>query len=125
MTPAHLRTLAQVLGILLPWRTIGRLMDDPFEAHAVAAKLQTACRTASVEEREAVIIAESLASYVLGWRGRYGTLAVWTGKGTAILHLAMGGQGDDDVQRVPVGGELTDEAIAQLLRWALLIEMNS
>ena len=30
-----LRILARVLGVLLPWRTIGCLMDDPFEAHAV------------------------------------------------------------------------------------------
>lgn len=46
MTPAALRALARVPGALLPWRTIGRLMDDPCEAHAVAEKLETAGITA-------------------------------------------------------------------------------
>ena len=75
MTPAARRALARVLGALLPWRTIGRLMDDPCKAHAAAARRETACMTAGVEEREAVMRAESLAGYVLGWGGRYAT---WT-----------------------------------------------
>ena len=45
-------------------------------------------------QREAISRAESLAGYVLGWGGRYGNLDEWTGKGTAIFTLAMGGQGD-------------------------------
>jgi hypothetical protein len=61
MTPAAPRALARVLGALLPWRTIGRLMDDPCTAHAAAARRDTACMTAGVEEREAVMGAESLA----------------------------------------------------------------
>lgn len=32
MTPAARRALARVLGALLPWRLIGRFMDDQFEA---------------------------------------------------------------------------------------------
>lgn len=124
MTPTDLHALARVLGALLPWRTIGRLMDDPWEAHAVAEKLETACLTAGVEAREAVIIADSLSGYVLGWGSRYGNLDEWTGKGSAILNLAMGGQGDADVQLVPYGVELTDEAIAQLLSWVLLEELD-
>lgn len=61
MTPAARRALARVLGALLPWCTIGRLMDDPCKAHAAAARRETACMTAGVEEREAVMGAESLA----------------------------------------------------------------
>ena len=124
MTSAELRTLARVLGTLLPRRTLGRLMDDPFEAHAVAKKLETACITAGVEEPDAVIIADALAGYVLGWRGRYGNLDAWTGKGSAILNLACGGQGDAVVLLVPHGVELTDEAIAELLSWALLEDLE-
>ena len=118
------RTLARVLGALLPWRTIGRLMDNPFEAHAVAERLETTCITASVEERDAVMIADALAGYVLGWGGRYGNLDEWTGKGTAILNLASGGQGGDVVLLVPYGVTLTDEAIAELLSWALLKDLE-
>lgn len=36
MTPAARRALARVLGALRPWRTSGRLMDDPCKAHAAA-----------------------------------------------------------------------------------------
>ncbi len=106
------------------WRTIGGLMADPFEAHAVAEKLETACLTGGVDEREAVIMADSLSGYVLGWGGHDGNLDEWTGKGTAILNLAMGGQGDDAVQLVPYGVELTDEAIAPLLSWALQVALE-
>ena len=70
MTPADLRALARVLGALLPHRTMGQRADDPREANAVAERLETAGRTAGVEEREAVMSAESLAGYLLGWGGR-------------------------------------------------------
>ena len=109
MTSTDIRTLARVLGAFLPWRSIGRLMDDPCEAHAVAEKLETACITAGVEERDAVIITDSLAGYLLGWGGRYGNLDEWTGKGAAVLNLAMGGQGNDMVQLVPHGVEQLSE----------------
>ena len=101
MTPADLRVLARVLGALLPHRTMGQYADDPREANAVAERLETAGRTAGVEEREAVMSADSITSYVLGWGSRYGNLDEWTGKGTAILNLACGGQGDDMVQLYP------------------------
>ena len=38
--------------------------------------------------------------------------------------LAMVGRGDDTVQLVPHGVELTDEAIAELLSWALLEDLD-
>ena len=51
--------------------------------------------------------ADSITSDVLGWGSRYGNRDAWTGKGTAILNLAWGGQGDDMVQLVPYGVELS------------------
>ena len=123
-TPADVRALARVLGALLPWRTLGRVMDDPHEAYAVADTLETACLTAGVGAVEAVIIADSLAGYVLGWAGRYGTLDDWTDKGSAVLNLAMGGTGDEGMMAVPEGEELTDAAIVQLIAWALLIDLS-
>ena len=120
MTPADLRVLARVLGALMPHCTMGQRADAPRAANLVAERLETAGLTAGVEEREAVMSAESLAEDLLGWGGRYGHLDEWTGKGTAILNLACGGQGDDAVQLVPHGAERTAAAIAQLLSWALL-----
>ena len=48
------------------------------------------------------------------------TVHTWIGKGTAILQLARGGQGDDVLLLVPYGVMLTDEAIAHLLSWVWL-----
>ena len=50
-----------------PWASAPTI---PGEANAVAERLATACFTAGVEEREAVLSAESLAGYLLGWGGR-------------------------------------------------------
>jgi hypothetical protein len=82
-------------------------------------------RVAGVGAVEAVIIADSLADYVLGFGGRYGYLDDWTRKGSAVLNLAMGGTGDDVLMAVPAGEELTAAAIAQRLSWALLIDLDA
>src|SRR2546423_6280375 len=120
MTLTDLRALARVLGALLPQRTRGPLAEDPHAAQALAARLETACQTAGLAPPDAVRIADSLTSYLLGWGGRDDTLNPWIGKGTVILRLARGGQEDDVVLLVPHGMALTDEAIAQWLSWALL-----
>ena len=124
MTPADLRALARVRGALLPHRTMAQCADAPRAANAVAERLETAGLTAGVEERAAVMMADSLAGSLRGWGGRYGNRDEWTGKRTAILNLACGGQGEDEGQLVPHGAELTDAAMAQLLSWALLVELE-
>ena len=124
MTPTALRALARVLGALLPQRTSGQLADAPHEAQAVAARLETACLTAGIVQRGAMRIADSLTSYLLRQGGRDDPLNPWIGKGTVLLHLARGGQGDEVVLLVPYGVTLTNEAIAQLLSWALLEDVE-
>jgi len=124
MTPTNLRVLARVLGALLPQRTSGQLAEAPHEAQALAARLETACLTAGLAPRDAVRIADSLTRYLLSRGGRDDTLHPWIGKGTVLLQLARGGQGDEVVLLVPYGVTLTDEAIAQLLSWALLEELE-
>jgi len=124
MTPTALRALARVLGALLPQRTSGQLADAPHEAQTLAARLETACLTAGIVKRDAVLIADSLTSYLLSRGERDDTLNPWIGKGTVLLHLARGGQGDEVVLLVPYGVTLTDEAIAQLLSWALLEDVE-
>jgi hypothetical protein len=124
MTLTDLRALARGLGALLPQRTRGPLAEDPHAAQALAARLETACLTAGIVPRDAVLIADSLTSYLLSRGERYDTLHPWIGKGTVLLHLARGGQGDEVVLLVPYGVTLTDEAIAQLLSWALLEDLE-
>jgi len=60
MTHTDLRTLACVVGTLLPQPTCGYLADAPHEAQALAARLETACRTPAPQD--AVRIADSLTS---------------------------------------------------------------
>jgi hypothetical protein len=124
MTPTDLRGLARVLGALLPQRTSGQLAEDPHEAQALAARLETACLSAGLTPRDAGRIADSLTSYLLSQGERDDTLNPWIGKGTVLLQLARGGKGDEVVLLVPYGVTLTDEAIAQLLSWALLEELE-
>ena len=124
MTPTDLRGLARVLGALLPQRTSGQLAEDPHAAQALAARLETACRTAGLAPRDAGRIAASLTSYLLSRGGCDDTRNPWIGKGTVLLQLARGGQGDEVVLLVPYGVTLTDEAIAQLLSWALLEDLE-
>ena len=124
MTPTDLRALARVLGALLPQRTRGQLADAPHKARALADRLETACLTAGLAPRDAVQIADSITSYLLGGDGCYDTRNAWIGNGTVILQLVCGAHGDDVVLLVPHGMMLTDEAIAQLLSWALLEELE-
>jgi len=123
-TPVDIRTLARRLGALLPHRTLRALADAPQEAAALAERLQTACRTAGVEERDATRIADSISSSLLGGERRAGQAEAWMAKGTALLTVAGGGHGDAVVLLVPYGVALTDEALAELLSWALLEDLE-
>ena len=124
MTPPELRALARTLGTLLPWRTIGHVLDKPSDAHTIADRLEEACRAAGLAVETYVLIADALVRYLYGGESRYESLDAYVGKGAAILHLAMGGQGDAERRAMPAGGELTDEAIAHLLSWALMEELD-
>jgi hypothetical protein len=124
MTPTELRALARTLGTLLPWRTIGHVLDKPTDAHTIADRLEEACRAADIAVETSVIIADALVRYLYEGESRYESLEAYVGKGAAILNLAMGGQGDDERMAVPAGVELTDEAIAHLLSWALMEELD-
>jgi hypothetical protein len=124
MTPTKLRALARTLGTLLPWRTIGHVLDKPTEAHTIADRLEEACRAADIAVETSVIIADALVRYLYGGESRYESLEAYVGKGAAILNLAMGGPGDAERMAVPAGVELTDEAIAHLLSWALMEELD-
>jgi hypothetical protein len=124
MTPTELRALARILGTLLPWRTIGHVLNKPTDAHTLADRLEEACRAADIAVETSVIIADALVRYLYEGESRYESLEAYVGKGAAILNLAMGGQGDAERMAVPAGVELTDEAIAHLLSWALMEELD-
>ena len=124
MTPTELRALARTLGTLLPWRTIGHGLDKPTDAHTLADRLEEACRAADIAVETSVIIADALVRYLYEGESRYESLEAYVGKGAAMLNLAMGGQGDAERMAVPAGVELTDEAIAHLLSWVLMEELD-
>jgi hypothetical protein len=67
-----------------------------------------------------VRIANSITRYLLGGDRGDDTPNAWIGKGTAILQLEGGAPGEEMVLLVPHGLALTDEALTQLLHWALL-----
>ena len=48
MTLIDIRIMARVLGALLPWRTIGHLLDDPCEAHAMRGEALDATKAVRV-----------------------------------------------------------------------------
>jgi hypothetical protein len=100
-------------------------MANPADAHTLAARLEEVCRAAHIAVETRVIIADALVRYLYGGEGRYESLEAYVGKGTAILNLAMGGQGDDQHMAMPEGVTLTDEAIAHLLSWALMEELDA
>jgi hypothetical protein len=120
MPPTDLHALARVLGALLPQRTRGPLIHAPHTARALADRLATACLSAGLATRDAVRIADSITRYLLGGDRGYDTRNAWIGKGTAILQLEGGAPGEEVVLLVPHGLALTDEALTQLLTWALL-----
>jgi hypothetical protein len=124
MTPTDLRVLARILGALLPQRTSGLLAEDAHEAQALTHRLETACVTAGLAPRDAGRIADSLTNYLLSRSGHSDHCHPWLGQGTVLLQLARGGKGDEVVLLVPYGVVLTDEAITQLLTWALLEELE-
>ena len=120
MPPTDLHALARVLGALLPQRTRGPLLHAPHTARALADRLATACLRAGLASQDAVRIANSITRYLLGGDRGDDTPNAWIGKGTAILQLECGVPGEEVVLLVPHGLALTDEAITQLLSWALL-----
>ena len=118
--PEDLRALARTLGALLPYRTVRALAEAPQEAAALAEQLKTACRTAGLAERVAARIADSISGYLRGGEQHAGPAEAWMVHGTALLTVAGGGDGDAVVLLVPYGVALSDEALAELLCWALL-----
>jgi hypothetical protein len=100
------------------------LADAPQEAAALAERLKTVCRTAGLAERAAARIADSISGYLLGGERRAGPVEGWIAHGTALLTVAGGGDGNDVVLLVPYGVALSDEALAELLRWALLEDLE-
>ena len=115
-----IRALARTLGALLPQRTLRALAEAPQEAAALAERLKTACRTAGLTERAAARIADSISGYLLGGERCAGPAEAWIVQGTALLTVASGSDGADVVLLVPYGVALSDEALAELLSWALL-----
>ena len=122
--PEDIRALARRLGALLPHRTVRALANAPQEAAALAERLKTVCRTAGLAERAAARIADSISGYLRGGEGRADPAEAWIVQGTALLTIAGGDDGDAVVLLVPYGVALSDETLAELLRWVLLEDLE-
>jgi hypothetical protein len=120
MPSMDLHALARVLGALLPQRTRSPLLQAPSTAHALADSLAAACLNAGLASRDARRIADSITRYLVGGERGEDTYNARIGKGTAILQLEGDAPGEEVVLVVPHGLRLTDEALTQLLHWALL-----
>ena len=125
MTAQKIRDLAHALGVLLPTRE-ARLMEpwEPDVQHALAQRLETCCEAAGLVHPLPAVLGDTLAGFLGGWGGRYGTLDDQVGQATLILTLATGGQGDADVQVRAEETTLSDQAIATLLGWLLVVDLE-
>jgi hypothetical protein len=125
LTADQVDTLARTLGALLPWRTIGHPSIAPHQAQRdlLMGRLEAACYEVGLGALDAVVIADALGSALLGGSGRFEMLAAEVAHATAVLHLAAGGAGDGELQGLPEGTELQDDAIAQLIAWRLMVEL--
>jgi hypothetical protein len=126
LTADQVYALAHTLGALLPWRTLGYPGVAPRQAQRdlLMDRLEAACYKAGLHAPDAVVIADTLGSALLGGAGRFEPLAAEVARATAVLHLAAGGGGENELQRIPEGTALQDEAIAQLIAWRLLVELR-
>jgi hypothetical protein len=125
LTVDQVYTLARTLGALLPGRMLGHphVVLRQAQRELLLDRLEAACYVAGLHAPDAVVIADALGSALLGGAGRFETLAAEVARATAVLHLAAGRMGDGELQCMPVGTVLQDEAIAQLIAWRLLVEL--
>lgn len=122
MDSTDLRTLARVLGALLPSRVVDPAGGEgDLEAlAALRSRLDATLETASVEQPQVAIITDTLVSFLLSWDTRYDNLGDEVERGVGVLSLAL--TGDPDL--LPGGATLEDDHIAQLLSWALMEELD-
>jgi hypothetical protein len=125
LTADEVYALAHTLGALLPWRTLGhpRVALRQAQRELLLDRLEAACYEAGLHAQDAVVIADALGSALLGGAGRFEPLAAEVARAKAVLHLAASGTGENEVQRIPIGTALQDEAIAQFLAWRLMVEL--
>jgi hypothetical protein len=122
----YVYTLARALGALLPHRLIGQPPAEPVrEAFPLMQRLEDACYTAGLHALDAVVIADTLGSYLLGGTGRLeAPIAAEIARATAVLNYISGGRGvDAGMELPPAGTVLSDHAIARFLAWRLMVEL--
>jgi hypothetical protein len=135
-TSADIYPLAQQLHALIPQR-LQRWTDEPAAVTVrdhLADDFLMACDEAGLTGEatgdaetsiQAVIIAEALAGFLTMWGCRYGNLDAEVDRAQAALVTALGGVvHEPGVYAVPVGTPITAAAIAHLLGWVCILDVQ-
>jgi hypothetical protein len=124
MTSHEIYPLARTLSILLPDPAITRAVGEAETQYAVADRLIEVSQQAGVDELDATIIGEALAGYLYGWSSRYGHLDDMIGHAQAALNIGAGGPGDHGRRFLPLGARVTVPAIAHMIAWVLVLDLE-
>ena len=122
MTAQDVHDLAVALHALLPLSRLTATPWEPEQQYAVADQLTAACEAVGIPEILAAVIAEALAGYLGHWGGRYGNLDDDVERAQQVLTLALGQVTDGTVYTMREG-EVTADAIAQMLGWVLVVDL--
>ena len=124
MTAQDVHDLAVALHALLPMTTLTAAPWDVEQQYHVADQLTAACEAVGIPEILAAVIAWVLAGYLGHWGGRYGNLDDDVERAQQVLTLALGQVTDGTVYTMREG-EVTADAIAQMLGWVLVVDLST
>jgi hypothetical protein len=124
MTPTDIHALAAQLHALLPSTTLSLAPWEPADQYRCADQLTAACAAAGVACPEATIIADALAGSLGHWSSRWGNLDDEIEHAQQALVLALGNIVTPPLQTFREGQEVTAGAIATMLGWVLLVDLE-
>ena len=102
-----------------------REVGDWDEYTHVADTLRSSCHEVAVEEPQATIIAEALASLYYHWGSRYQQMDSEIGKAVDVLVIILGGTlGQPGMYALREGTPITIAAIAHLIGWVTILEVE-
>jgi hypothetical protein len=132
MSSQDIYPLARRLYAEIPER-LQRWTGEPIDAAErdhLADDLLMACDAFSFDvgaedHHAAVVISEALAGFLPLWGGRYGNLDNEVDRAQAALVTALGGTVYElGVYQLPIGTPITVSAIAHLIGWVLVLDVE-
>jgi hypothetical protein len=124
MTAQDINDLAVALHALLPTTTLSLAPWEAADQYRCADQLTAACAAAGIGDPEATVIADALAGYLGHWSSRWGNLDDEIEHAQQALVLALGNVVQPPMHTVVQGQEVTPQAIATMLSWVLLVDLE-